>query len=57
MRQNLENILFLYCLLQDSVPDYGSFWLLLLVAKCFWFVLPQATKWLETEHYSDFADH
>ena len=32
MRQNLENILFLYCLLQDSVPDYGSFglccWLL-----------------------------
>ena len=44
MRQNLENILFLYCLLQDSVPDYGSFWLALLVAKCFWFVLPQATK-------------
>ena len=44
MRQNLENILFLYCLLQDSVPGYGSFWLVLLVAKCFWFVLPQATK-------------
>ena len=44
MRQNLENILFLYCLLQDSVSDYGSFWLVLLVARCFWFVLLQTTE-------------
>ena len=36
MRQNLEDILFLYFLLEDSVPDFGSFWFVLFVAKCFW---------------------
>ena len=36
MRQNLEDILFPYFLLEDSVPDFGSFWFVLFVAKCFW---------------------
>ena len=44
MRQNLEDILFPYFLLQDSVPDFGSFWFVLFVAKCFWFDLPQVTS-------------
>ena len=57
MRQNLEDILFPYFLLQDSVPDFGSFWFVLFVAKYFWFDLPQVTQWLETENYSDIADH
>ena len=31
VRDNLENILFQYCLLQDSVPDYRSLWFVLFV--------------------------